>query len=124
MTDATKTDVTQAHAPKTDAAKAPALIEGGLYVVRDGRLRRIVHADGLPRVEVSHDAKDVLHALQRRCRRLLRGFRPDIAILASAIIEYAGELPESQRLGIVEAYVREIGIGFLETPRGIKDESL
>jgi len=73
---------------------------------------------------VSHDAKDVLHALQRRCRRLLRGFRPDIAILASAIIEYAGELPESQRLGIVETYVHKVGIGIMATPPGMKDESL
>lgn len=118
MTDATKTDVTQADAPNADATKAPALIEGGLYVVRDGRLRRIVHADGLPRVEVSHQAKDALHDLQRKCRRLLRGFRPDIAILASALIEYAVELPEPQALLIIDRYVRKLGLMAVEPPPG------
>lgn len=123
MTDAEKSDATKADAAKP-AATTPPLIDEELYVVRNERLLRIERSDGLPRVEITQDAKDVLHALQRRCRHLLRGFRPDLAILASAIIEYAGELPESQRLQIVDAYVKELGIGILETPPGMKDETL
>lgn len=113
MTDATKTDAT-----KADATKTVPLIDGELYVVRNGRLHKIDRSNDLPKVEISDDAKDALRALQRRCRRLLRGFRPDIALVASALIEYAAGLPEPQPLEIVDIYARKLGIGLVEPPPG------
>ena len=80
MTEATETDAAQADTTKS-AVPVP-LIDGDLYVVQNGRLCKIDRSNDLPKVEVSEDAKYELRALQRRCRRLLRGYRPDIAIVA------------------------------------------
>jgi hypothetical protein len=78
------------------------MLEGELYVVRNGRLQHIERFNDLPKVEVSDTAKEALRALQRRCRRVLGGFRPDIALVASALIEHAAALPQAR--DIVQAY--------------------
>lgn len=50
----------------TDATKTVPLIDGELYVVRNGQLHKVDRSNDLPKVEVSDDAKDALRALQRR----------------------------------------------------------
>lgn len=98
------------------------MLEGELYVVRNGRLQHIERFYDLPKVEVSDGAKDALRALQRRCRRLLGGFRPDIALVASALIEHGAALPQAQ--DIIEAYARELRIGITEPQDASQDASV
>lgn len=98
------------------------MLEGELYVVRNGRLQHIERFNDLPKVEVSDGAKEALRVLQRRCRRLLGGFRPDIALVASALIEHAAALPQAQ--DIIEAYARGLRIGITEPRDASQDESI
>jgi hypothetical protein len=96
-------------------------LEGELYIVRNGRLQHIERFHDLPKVEVSESAKEALRAMQRRCRRLLGGFRPDIALVASALIEHAAALPQATE--IVEAYARELRIEMVEPRDASQDAS-
>ena len=82
------------------------LEEGELYVVQNGQLQHVERASDLPKVPVSEAAKKALFDLRRTCRCMLGGFRPDIALVVSALIEHAAALPQAQ--DIVQAYAREV----------------
>lgn len=71
------------------ATQLPELEEGELYVVQHGELHRIERPpDDLPKVPISTVARERLLDLRRRCRKALGGFRPDLALVASALIEH------------------------------------
>ena len=78
------------------------LQEGELYIVKQGQLRHLERESDLPKVPVSEAAKAALLELRRECRGALGGFRPDVALVASALIEHAAALPQAE--GIVRAY--------------------
>ena len=95
------------------------LQDGEIYVVQNGQLRLIVRDNDLPKVPISREAREALHGLRRRCRRVLGGFRPDLALVASALIEYAAALPHAESL--VKAYAqaalaRKAGTSVLALP--------
>ena len=97
-------DISQGELAVTE--KPIPLTEGELYVVQNGQLQHVERAGDLPKVPVSKAAKEALLNLRRGCRRALGGFRPDIALVASALIEHAAALPQAQ--DIVQAYAREV----------------
>jgi hypothetical protein len=67
----------------------PPLHEGELYVVQHCELKHLERPpDDLPRVPISKAARERLLELRRRCRKALGGFRPDVALVASALIEH------------------------------------
>ncbi|MEX2165075.1 MAG: hypothetical protein WD823_12650 [Sulfuricaulis sp.] len=78
--------------------KTAPLQEGDLYVVKQGRLMHVEREGDLPKVPVSEAAKDALLQLRRRCRHALGGFRPDVALVASALIQYAASLPQAETI--------------------------
>lgn len=66
--------------------------EGELYIVKDGELKHLPRSDDdLPKVPVSEAARDALLQVRRKCRRALGGFRPDLALVTSALVLYACE---------------------------------
>jgi len=66
--------------------------EGELYVVKDGELKHLPRSDDdLPKVPVSEAARDALLQVRRKCRKALGGFRPDLALVTSALVLYACE---------------------------------
>jgi hypothetical protein len=86
-----------------EANATQALQEGELYVVRNGELQHLERAkNDLPKVPVSIAAHERVLDLRRRCRRMLSGFRPDIALVASALLEHAATGSEAE--SIVAAY--------------------
>ena len=78
--------------------KIAPLQEGDLYVVKQGQLMHVEREGDLPKVAVSVEAKEALLQLRRRCRRVLGGFRPDVALVASALIQYAASLPQAETI--------------------------
>ncbi len=79
------------------------LQEGELYVVKDGELKHIERgSDGLPKVPISRVAHERVLDLRRRCRRMLGGFRPDLALVASALLEHAASGSDAE--AVVSAY--------------------
>lgn len=66
--------------------------EGELYIVKDGELKHLPRSDDdLPKVPVSEGARDALLQVRRKCRKALGGFRPDLALVTSALVLYACE---------------------------------
>ena len=75
------------------------LQEGELYVVQRGQLKRLERPpDDLPRVPISAAAHEQLLDLRRRCRKALGGFRPDVALVASAMIEHGARSEEAETI--------------------------
>jgi len=81
------------------------LAEGGFYVVRSGKLTRVERShDDLPTVPVSHAAKDALMQLRRECRKALGGYRPDVALVASALVLHACAKGNAQTIVVEHAH--------------------
>lgn len=82
------------------------LEEGELYTLRKGTLQRVVRRDeedGLRRIRVMEEAYDAAQQIARRLRRVMRGYRPDPALVISALVmDAAGQDP-----GCVEDIVQE-----------------
>ena len=65
------------------------LSEGELYILRRGLLQQVQHRDednGLRRIRVMEEAYDAAYALARQLRPLMRGYRPDPALVISALV--------------------------------------
>ena len=88
-----------------DRGSKSELPEGGFYVVRGGELVRVERSeDDLPTVPVSHAAKDALLQLRRLCRRALGGYRPDLALVASALVLHACEQLDAHTIVVEHAH--------------------
>jgi hypothetical protein len=75
------------------------LNEGEIYVVQKGKLKHIQREqDDLKKVPLSDEAHVALLDVRRRCRRAMGGFRPDVALVASALIEFVAPLYESAEI--------------------------
>ncbi len=81
------------------------LEEGGLYVYKQGELHEIETDpdDLMKKIRITPDAFSELSALQRRMRKLMQGYRPDISVLGSALIAHAAK--DSQAEAVVQAFV-------------------
>ena len=89
-----------------DADSKSELPEGGFYVVRGGELVRVERSeDDLPTVPVSHAAKEALLQLRRQCRKALGGYRPDVALVISALVLHACKHHDAQAI-VVEHFHR------------------
>jgi len=65
------------------------LSEGELYTLRRGLLQHVRQRDednGLRRIRVMEEAYDAAYALARQLRPLMRGYRPDPALVISALV--------------------------------------
>ena len=61
--------------------------EDGLYLVKDGELIRIEQdPDELPKVKITHEVHGRLKELQKSMREVLGGYKPDIVLVASALL--------------------------------------
>jgi hypothetical protein len=87
-----------------DGGSTSELAEGGFYVVKRGELVRLERSeDDLPTVPVSRAAKDALLEVRRQCRMALGGYRPDVALVASALVLHACEHCDAQAI-VVEHF--------------------
>ena len=77
-------------------------LEGGLYQAQAGNLRKLdIEDDGLKKLRVSPEAFEAVRAVQKQMRSRLGGRKPDIALVAEAMLLKAAELEgieESVRL--------------------------
>jgi hypothetical protein len=65
-------------------------IEDGLYRAHDGQLSRIDTADdGLKKIRVAAEVFEGVREVQKRMRRVLSGRKPDIGIVAEAMLMHA-----------------------------------
>jgi len=74
------------------------LEEGQLYTLRRGLLHHVRghdDDDALRRVRIMEDAYNAAYALARGLRKRLRGYRPDPALVISALVLYAVRQPDA-----------------------------
>lgn len=80
---------------------ADELISGRLYVLVEGKqgrghLKQIPrHEDDLPRLRIMEEALEALRELSRGMRKEMGGYKPDITLVASALLLDATSRPEA-----------------------------
>lgn len=65
------------------------LEEGELYTLRKGILHHVQQRNednGLRRIRVMEEAYDAAYAIAKRLRKTMRGYRPDPALVISALV--------------------------------------
>ncbi len=84
------------------------LEEGCLYVFKKGVLQEIESDpdDLMKKIKITPDAFGSASELQRKMRKHMSGYRPDMPTICSALIEYAASLDHSGR--IVSDYALKI----------------
>ena len=85
------------------------LEEGQLYTLRRGLLHHVrTHEDddALRRVRIMEEAYSAAYSLARGLRKRLRGYRPDPALVISALVLHAVRQPEAP--AIVQDYLQTL----------------
>lgn len=86
------------------------LEEGEMYVVRKGHLvhleRREEDDEGMRRVRVTDTAYQAAVELGRRMRKRMRGYRPDVALVISALVMRAAESADAEE--VVRTFVQAL----------------
>lgn len=92
---------------------APNYQSGELYRCIDGKMVQIERDpdDNQHKVRLANDAYDGLLLIQKRLRKALNGYRPDITLVASALMKFATD-NEEEAINAVKAYALQV---FAET---------
>ena len=83
--------------------------EGELYTLRQGLLHHVQRRDedsALRRVRIMEDAYEKAYRLARQLRKTLRGYRPDPALVISALVLHAARTQEAE--AIVQDYLQTL----------------
>jgi thymidylate kinase len=65
-------------------------VEDGLYQARAGELNKLdVEDDGLKKIRVTPEVFEAVREVQKRMRKLLGGRKPDIGLVAEALLLHA-----------------------------------
>lgn len=69
------------------------LEEGELYAFKKGVLEHIQRdpEDNLRKIRITHEAFEAAVTVQRNMRKVLDGYKPDITVVISALIEEAAQ---------------------------------
>ena len=87
------------------------LEEGELYTLRKGTLQHVMRRDeenGLRRIRVMEEAYDAAQQIARRLRHVMRGYRPDPALVISALVMDAARQDPPSVDDIVQEYLQRL----------------
>jgi len=114
-----ETDVLKARAEITGmkqtgtrtGAAEEALEEGELYAYRKGKLEKLARIeDGMRKVRITEAAYEMAMDVGQDMREELKGYRPDAALIVSALIEHGNQGLE-QKKDAVRRFVKELFSG-------------
>ena len=76
------------------------LKDGALYAYKDGVLSEIQTDpdDTMKRIKIVESAFQAVVALQGKMRKTLNGYRPDIHLMCSAIIQHGAKQPDIEQI--------------------------
>jgi hypothetical protein len=85
------------------------LEEGELYVLKKGVLEHLQKDpdDNLRKIRITDDGFKALVEVQRGMRKAFKGYKPDITIVCSALLENAARDPENAT-AIVKEYAQKM----------------
>ena len=70
-------------------------MEDGLYQARAGNLEKLVFEDdGTKKIRVPQPGFEAVVTVQKRMRKALNGHKPDISLVAEAMLLAAAEMPD------------------------------
>ncbi len=74
--------------------------DGELYVCKKGELEQIQRdpEDNLRKIRITEDAYNEVVRVQRQMRASLNGYKPDITMVCSALLEYVSKSEEVERV--------------------------
>lgn len=109
-------EVTEAQI-ESEAGSKVSLEEGELYTVRRNRLVHVPRRDddGMRRVRITESAYEASQAVGYRMRKNLNGYKPDVSLVVSALVEAAARDAES-----CEDAVRQMVLRMFERPQTIE----
>ncbi|MBK8185656.1 MAG: hypothetical protein IPK63_23275 [Candidatus Competibacteraceae bacterium] len=87
------------------------LEDGELYTLRKGRLHHVVRREednGLRRILIMDDAYDAAQQQARRLRQRMRGYRPDPALVVSALVMHGAKLDPAVADDIAIQYLQQL----------------
>lgn len=65
-------------------------LEDGLYQAQSGNLRRLdIEDDGLKKIRVTPEVFEAVRAVQKQMRSRLGGRKPDVSLVAEAMLMFA-----------------------------------
>jgi thymidylate kinase len=65
-------------------------LEDGLYQAQSGNLRKLdIEDDGLKKIRVTPEVFEAVRAVQKQMRRRLGGRKPDVSLVAEAMLMFA-----------------------------------
>jgi len=114
-----ETDVLKARAEITEmkqtgtrtGATEGELEEGELYAYRKGKLEKLPRIeDGMRKVRITEKAYAMAMEIGQEMREELKGYRPDAALIVSALIEHGNQGLE-QKKEAVRRFVKELFSG-------------
>ena len=72
-----------------------ASVEDGLYQARAGQLEKLVFEDdGTKKIRVPPPGFEAVVKVQKQMRKVLNGHKPDISLVAEAMLLAAAEMPD------------------------------
>ena len=70
-------------------------VEDGLYQARAGQLEKLVFEDdGTKKIRVPQPGFEAVVKVQKQMRKVLNGHKPDISLVAEAMLMAAAEMPD------------------------------
>ena len=87
-------------------------LEEGLYKYENGQLERIQvsekekEGDQMRRLRVTQEAYEALIVIQKEMRKTMGGYKPDVSLVASAIIEHISKLENAPE--IIKSQIQKI----------------
>ena len=81
--------------------------EGELYVYKKGEMQHVARDpdDTMRKVRITDDAFNVATLIQRQLRRQMNGYKPDIVLVCSALLE--SHKHNEEAVDIVRRYVQK-----------------
>lgn len=69
--------------------------EDGLYQVRGGKIEKLIFEDdGTKKIRVPQAGFESVVMIQKQMRKVLNGHKPDISLVAEAMLIAAAEIPD------------------------------
>lgn len=73
-------------------------VEDGLYQARAGQLEKLVFEDdGTKKIRVPQPGFEAVTKVQKQMRKVLNGHKPDISLVAEAMLLAAAEMPDIEQ---------------------------
>lgn len=73
-------------------------LEDGLYIARSGNLERVKPEEDVKKIRVTTTTFEMVQEIQRRMRKHLGGYKPDLGLVAEALLRESAQSQNVEEL--------------------------